>query len=143
MIARDDWDFLERFLDMSVTMDVLKNASKTSRLKFHESMLALKDGASGSDYIYQQYNQSGIEDIMLNNGVWETLDGEPMIKAIETDNGEELRLLIADIKGMSKISTSRNLILKAIECGSLSCLQELMKKFSSGLRDSLQGESSE
>jgi len=80
---------------------------------------------------------------MLNNGVWEILDGEPMIKAIETDNGEELRLLIADIKGMSKISTSRNLILKAIECGSLSCLQELMKKFSSGLRDSLQGESSE
>ena len=59
---------------------------------------------------------------MLNDGIWKTIDGEHMINAIVNDNGEELRSLIADIKGMSKISTNRNLILKAIECGSLSCL---------------------
>ena len=54
MIAREDWDFLERLLDMSTTIDILKNSPKKARLEFHEVMSSLQE-TSGAEYIFQQY----------------------------------------------------------------------------------------
>ena len=52
MIAREDWDFLERLLDMSTVVHIFQNASHRSRMAFHEIMCALKDSESGGDAIF-------------------------------------------------------------------------------------------
>jgi hypothetical protein len=55
MIAREDWDFLERLLDLSTTLDLLKNASNDQRLAFHQVFQHLQHSESGGNQIYQQY----------------------------------------------------------------------------------------
>ena len=35
MIAREEWDFLERLLDMSITMDIFKNATNKDKQEFN------------------------------------------------------------------------------------------------------------
>jgi len=53
MIAREDWDFLERLLDLSTTMDLIGNAGRNSREKFNGVFQALKESESGGENIYQ------------------------------------------------------------------------------------------
>jgi len=52
MIAREDWDFMERLLDLSTTIDLIGNAGPNARLRFHEVFDALKDNESGGEHIY-------------------------------------------------------------------------------------------
>lgn len=52
MIAREDWDFLERLLDLSTTMDLIGNAGRNSREKFDGVFQALKESESGGENIY-------------------------------------------------------------------------------------------
>ena len=52
MIAREDWDFLERLLDMSTTIELVTNASPASKAKFHELFSSLQK-QEGAEYIYQ------------------------------------------------------------------------------------------
>jgi len=52
-LAREDWDFLERFLDMSTVVHILQNASLASRQAFHALFQSLKDSDSGGEALYQ------------------------------------------------------------------------------------------
>ena len=47
MIAREDWDFLERLLDMSTVVHIFHNASFASRSAFHALFHSLADSDSG------------------------------------------------------------------------------------------------
>ena len=75
MIAREDWDFVERLLDLSTTMDLIGNAGPNARQQFDKVFQDLKDNESGGEHIYQQYVQSGYEDIVFNRGeIWSIVD---------------------------------------------------------------------
>ncbi len=75
MIAREDWDFLERMLDLSTTIDLISNAGTTFRMKFHNLMAPLEINESGGEQIFQQYIQSGFADIVHNQGdLWKQID---------------------------------------------------------------------
>ena len=52
MIAREDWDFLERLLDMSTVVYIFQNASLASRHAFHALFDSLKDSESGGEVLY-------------------------------------------------------------------------------------------
>jgi hypothetical protein len=91
MIAREDWDFLERLLDLSTTMDLIGNAGPNSRQKFNEVFQNLKDNESGGENIYQQYVQSGYEDIVFNRGeAWSIVESEEIEECIDKENRERL-----------------------------------------------------
>jgi hypothetical protein len=53
MIAREDWDFLERLLDISTVVQILQNASLASIHAFHALFDYLKDSESGGEALYQ------------------------------------------------------------------------------------------
>lgn len=79
---------------MAVTLDLMRNSSRESRLAFHEIILTLKD-ISGADYIYEQYCQGGYEDIALNQGSWSTTgEASPnhlgIVEAVRKDDVETL-----------------------------------------------------
>ncbi len=91
MIAREDWDFLERLLDLSTTMDLIGNAGRNSREKFNGVFQALKESESGGENIYQEYVQSGYEDIVFNRGeAWSVVESKEFQECIDTDNHERL-----------------------------------------------------
>ena len=91
MIAREDWDFAERLLDLSTTMDLIRNAGPNSRQKFNQVFQALKDNQSGGENIYQQYVQSGYEDIVFNTGeAWSLVESSEIEECIDADNHERL-----------------------------------------------------
>ena len=91
MIAREDWDFAERLLDLSTTMDLIGNAGPNSRQKFNQVFQALKDNQSGGENIYQQYVQSGYEDIVFNTGeAWSIVESSEIEECIDADNHERL-----------------------------------------------------
>jgi hypothetical protein len=91
MIASEDWDFVERLLDLSTTMDLVSNAGTNSREKFNEVFQALKDNESGGQNIYQQYVQSGYEDIVFNRGeAWSVVESKEIEECFDTDNHERL-----------------------------------------------------
>ena len=91
MIAREDWDFAERLLDLSTTMDLIGNAGPNSRQKFNQVFQALKDNERGGENIYQQYVQSGYEDIVFNTGeAWSIVESSEIEECIDADNHERL-----------------------------------------------------
>jgi hypothetical protein len=91
MIAHEDWDFLERLLDLSTTIDLISNAGPNSRQKFNDVFQSLKDNESGGENIYQQYVQSGYEDIVFNRGeAWSIVESEEIEECIDKENRERL-----------------------------------------------------
>jgi hypothetical protein len=50
MIAREEYDFVERLLDLSVTTDLIRNASQYMRDQISNIITELKD--TDQDYIY-------------------------------------------------------------------------------------------
>ncbi len=87
MIAREDWDFLERLLDLSTTMDLIGNAGLNTRLKFHQVFSSLKENESGGEHIYQQYSQTGYEDTVFGRGeAWSVVDSTEIEECIDSDN---------------------------------------------------------
>jgi len=143
MIAREDWDFLERLLDMSTVVHIFQNASERSRLRFHEVMTSLKDSESGGEALFQQYSQTGYEDIGFNRKHWQLLPEEvrgEIWESIDKDRVDVLSTRLADMKGLVCFQVGdENAIIRCFERGSLGCLRELVRKFGRGLRESLVG----
>jgi hypothetical protein len=51
----------------------------------------LKDNESGGENIYQQYLQSGYEDIVFNRGeAWSIVESEEIEECIDKENSERL-----------------------------------------------------
>ncbi|CDW71317.1 UNKNOWN [Stylonychia lemnae] len=153
MIVRQESDFIERLLDMSITHDLLQNSSQLMRDKFIQEIGSLQ--GSAYEYIYQQFEQSGYLERLTK-----THQLDHIFPAIQDDNIEYLNTQITDMRGIGDVLMNEqenffvdgllingqpaiiqqfNIILLCIIYESSMCLQELLTRYPQATREALKG----